>query len=67
MDIETAPKDGREILGWVGDGCEIVSWWDGDIGGGPNPLVAKWWNMEVSTNPTHWMPLPPAPVTSEEG
>lgn len=63
--IETAPKDGREILLHFGFG-------DGDV---PPPLVCAWadhrWvlvgaEVEVFTEPTHWMPLPAAPVSSEE-
>ena len=55
----TAPKDGTEVLGYVGSsyqgGVVVVHWdkhdcawidWDGDF-----------WEF------THWMPLPAPPVT----
>lgn len=63
--IETAPKDGTRILG-----CgplhslrdpdrtyyiEVVHYWPGQ-----KHWPIKW--MEGHSEPTHWMPLPPAPV-----
>lgn len=64
--VETAPKDGRELL--LAFGCGI-----GDV---PAPLICAWsvndghWlvvgaELEVLTQPTHWMPLPAAPEPSE--
>lgn len=66
-DIETAPKDGAEFLGWrhgriatarlvPRDDCEM---W---VFGGES------FAFEVfpALRPTHWMPLPPAPITKGE-
>jgi len=61
--IETAPKDGREILMAYGNGTGDVS----------PPMVVAWckkirgWfivgvEIEVLTKPTHWMPLPAPPT-----
>jgi hypothetical protein len=48
--IETAPKDGTEILAWDGD-QHIVAWFDGD------------WRFSDDRQcfPTHWQPLPAPP------
>jgi hypothetical protein len=63
--IETAPKDGREVLLLGADGIRIASWsdrfrremWDtgyaSECDGDP---------IEVE-RPTHWMPLPDPPRT----
>jgi Protein of unknown function (DUF551) len=53
--IETAPKDGTEILAYIPmDGINIVYWkssgWD---------YVSGQSNFDI--NPTHWMPLPDLP------
>jgi hypothetical protein len=56
--IETAPKDGTSILGWMGEmgGAEVIWWssdnsgWDrGDYAPGGRPA------------PTHWAPIPEPP------
>jgi hypothetical protein len=53
--IETAPKDGSDILAWW-NGHAVISWnarqqsWESDDG-----MVA------AKTHPTHWMPLPEPP------
>jgi hypothetical protein len=52
--IESAPKDGREILLHVGQ-C-VCGRWESD----------QWWfdtDWPGMTKPTHWMPLPADPVT----
>jgi hypothetical protein len=58
--IETAPRDGTEILVW-GGGHDVASvWWqDGD--------EDVWFNGDVIVHPTHWMPLPkpPAPIDAK--
>jgi hypothetical protein len=75
--IETAPKDGTEILlcrAFDADGSAITgkAW-------GVFVQVAAWWKGEdgwivycslvsdpaLHFTPTHWMPLPPNPVTPE--
>ena len=69
--IETAPKDGMEILVGVADG------WDGPPFYSQGDRWAAWWHegrwrvhgLEddeamptfLDKNITHWMPLPPAP------
>lgn len=65
--IETAPKDGRNILvsdgrlvsigGWLTD-IDHGAEWEGQIG------MAGWWAFDLGPNndrPTHWMPLPEPP------
>lgn len=69
--IETAPKDGTEILAYY-PSCQnepcirVVSWWGGyecetcgaralEGWGGDKPYDFGRWQ------PTHWMPLPPFP------
>ena len=60
--IETAPKDGSEILGWChGLGRHIVSW-----GCQPQHNPRHFWisstcNINHIDQPTHWMPLPAPP------
>lgn len=50
--IETAPKDGKEILLRLIDGCGVAAgYWHGGWRSGEN---IKW------TAPTHWQPLPSA-------
>lgn len=66
--IETAPRDGRYILGWI-PGVGVMHWHgcNGDI-------VGMCWGAEKADNsgywvcphyfkpePTHWMPGPPPP------
>jgi len=54
--IETAPKDGTEILGYAG-GFLLLSWRDDE------------WHEETfeesGWNPTHWMPMPAPPKETE--
>lgn len=69
--IETAPKDGTEILGFermkTGDYFKVVYWTlDGDdiYGNGGNP-VPGWTAPDDGYvggfSPTHWQPLPDPP------
>lgn len=63
--IETAPKDGAEVLIYVPDpGEQFVAYW--------HPQFSAWLyastcsGVRVFTKEaTHWMPLPPGPETSE--
>jgi hypothetical protein len=68
--IETAPKDGRSIIGWNGDRVAEMSWTDtrddndnygwcesGFTDGG----MLYWCNNIADPTPTHWMPLPEPP------
>ena len=60
--IESAPKDGRDLILWdttlsngVTIGCwleNIHPWGEGD-----------WWveGGQITGKPSHWMPLPPKP------
>ena len=63
--IDTAPRDGTPILGWVDGEYSTVAWWSSpkiDSPGG-------WWSLCIpgsyaedgEWNPTHWMSLPDAP------
>jgi len=77
MPIETAPKDGTEILGFRADqGVFIFRWatdeelaerdMHGDPVGDYDEDFACWWHerlgwMEDELTPTHWMPLPEPP------
>lgn len=50
--IQTAPKDGTEILLYAG-GSGIGQWDD----------MLGWWSEgNFMNNPTHWMPLPTDPM-----
>lgn len=60
--IETAPKDGSEILiARAGDCVDLAYWvgemdkaWPWAVNGGQTAMAADW--------PTHWMLLPDPPV-----
>jgi hypothetical protein len=57
--IATAPKDGTQI--WA---------WDDERGSNPAMWVeSEWWITydDATIQPTHWMPLPAAPVVTQEG
>lgn len=62
--IETAPRDRTQILVWDGRDISIAlsgsfGAWHGTIGG---ELVAEYDGYLTYLKPTHWMPLPNAPV-----
>lgn len=60
--IESAPKDGTDILVYrpTHDGCYIP------IVGTDCFLNGRWWRSNNETQPTLWMPLPPAPIEGGE-
>lgn len=51
--METAPKDGTEILLWDAGKFAIVGYW--------HPLSGHWTTGDYALVPTHWMPLPEGP------
>jgi hypothetical protein len=55
--IETAPKDGKEVLGYdlgvISGMCWNGRWWEW--------TVLSWSDGTFATDPTHWMPLPEPP------
>ena len=56
--IETAPRDGSNLILWC-DGVTVGSW-----SANVHPWNdGNWWidGMQVTGNPTHWMPLPEPP------
>lgn len=63
-DIETAPKDGTEImLYWP-------YWHNTPVIGHWNESQAQWWSECVLSDgppPTRWQPLPKAPTSKQEG
>jgi hypothetical protein len=65
--IETAPKDGADIL-LAGEDWVSLGGWKGSVPKG-------WWRDHVCSadyqiaecHPTHWMPLPALPLAEQEG
>lgn len=57
--MDSAPKDGKDILIFNG-GCCRVAFWDTARGG----LWSIWPGREPA-RPTHWQPLPKPPETEE--
>lgn len=55
--MESAPKDGSDILVCSDDKAIVCAWWSDDFG--------EWRTYGVGGNqwiePTHWMPLPDPP------
>ena len=71
--IETAPKDGTEIIILL-HGCAVQAVWgcidSGDFESGQE--AAYWWESSFDldddgTDPTHWMSLPDLPREKVEG
>lgn len=73
--IETAPKDGRDILVMIPEDSALVpdiAYWDSDkYASNPRPLWSmrkKWlWGVRWCREhqPTHWQPLPEPPQEGE--
>lgn len=66
--IESAPRDGREILMAYGFGTgdvapPLVVAWDTKEGG----WIAVGFEQHIETEPTHWCPLPSSPSRQPEG
>jgi hypothetical protein len=61
--IETAPKDGTDIL--LSDGVEVTQ--GGWVAAVSMVGGAGWWSVAGDLRPTHWMafPAPPVPVLAE--
>lgn len=61
-DMASAPKDGTRFLARQGD-RHFDCWWVSD------PYEGCFWQDEADSepDPTHWMPLPPAPGTAPSG
>ena len=64
MPIETAPKDGSEILCYQKDGWGVyAAVWNSRLSawytGFEPAIIGAGFTYEIS--PTHWMPLPPPP------
>lgn len=55
--IETAPKDGRQVL--LANGAHVdQGWWEDDDG---ETGWFSWLCFPAKGEPTHWMPLPEPP------
>ncbi len=59
--IETAPKDGTQILGFADGRMAVVQWWEDFrywslVVCGAYADDGEWW-------PTHWQPLPEPPAS----
>lgn len=68
--IESAPRDGRDVL-IGGHGDVLIAHWHEGLGG-PGWLDDSgsshhdYWNYVGLVKPTHWMPLPLPPQSTEE-
>ena len=77
QDIESAPKDGTEIDIWLRNGERWTNvWWAKkkgfrDYSGYRVPDCEGWFynhddaSYLIDGEPTHWMPLPAAPLSGE--
>jgi len=69
--IETALKDGSEVLIWNGEDV-IIGYWDGEsfvtcCGWTHIALIEGFKeDIEIFPVPTHWMPLPAPPVEKQK-
>lgn len=63
LPIESAPKDGTQILGLRGNDARAVFWGEYYVGCWMTGRTLPTMNGEPETfNPTHWQPLPPPPA-----
>jgi hypothetical protein len=64
--IESAPKDGTEILGYEANGGICIYHWDDQrYHKKPKPYWKRWFygaGYDRGQQPTHWMPLPEPPT-----
>lgn len=78
LPIESAPKDGTEIDVWFGDDHsphrEADAFWGNPKLGNRAPCLCRkvfdecfGWINEAIGQPTHWMPLPKAPILPLQG
>ena len=64
--IETAPKDGSQILVVLGREMSVVEWdaaateWNDGVGW--RDMGDMGWGGMTGAEPTHWMPLPDPPA-----
>ena len=72
--IETAPKDGTEILGVLGATIAVTYWDDKAYEWREKERIhGGWaWNLDeceymTAWCPTHWMPLPEPPNPQDKG
>lgn len=71
--IETAPKDGTDILVWYSGAVRVTRWYVHYMNGHPDLRRAPEWDQDVMygpsyygpMEPTHWMPLPQPPEQSK--
>lgn len=61
--IETAPKDGGDILVFFPEDEGVLRVSYGYYGWKINPDGGTEFDYEITGNPTHWMPLPNPPVS----
>ena len=61
--IESAPRDGRQILTWRGDSYVVHvqggSWYQTSFWSTHRQCFVGW---PKESEPTHWMPLPDPPI-----
>lgn len=69
--IETAPKDGSRIIGWVGEIVTLDYVPPCRIGSKGHIHIPEQWVQESDSGrctpfmPTHWMPLPSPPTGAD--
>jgi len=60
--IETAPKDGTNILVFENDNESDAEVMIANYYGGNGHWSISWDDRGIEINPTHWMPLPKPPT-----